>query len=182
MTGNGALAEEERGGNLPVRPPLGDEYGDALLRRRQPFPACATADPPKLTARLLGPGGSTKVLEPAQRLADCLARGSLLPRSPAEDAERKKGTGPPVGISNVVALPDGLFDEGVGATRITLSGGDESTRSGYVAKHPLSPDAASICLPDVEHFHGLVDKGWLRPSVLVLSSIAGTIAIIRGLA
>jgi uncharacterized membrane protein YfcA len=33
-----------------------------------------------------------------------------------------------------------------------------------------------------KHFHGLVDKGWLRPSVLVLSSIAGAIAIARGLA
>jgi uncharacterized membrane protein YfcA len=33
-----------------------------------------------------------------------------------------------------------------------------------------------------KHFHGLVDKGWLRPSVLVLSSIAGAVAIIRGLA
>jgi uncharacterized membrane protein YfcA len=33
-----------------------------------------------------------------------------------------------------------------------------------------------------KHFHGLVDKGWLRPSVLVLSSIAGAIAVIRGLA
>jgi uncharacterized membrane protein YfcA len=33
-----------------------------------------------------------------------------------------------------------------------------------------------------KHFHGFVDRGWLRPSVLVLSSIAGTIAVIRGLA
>lgn len=33
-----------------------------------------------------------------------------------------------------------------------------------------------------KHFHGLVDKGWLRPSVLTLSAIAGTIAIVRGLA
>jgi uncharacterized protein len=32
------------------------------------------------------------------------------------------------------------------------------------------------------HFHDLVDRGWLRPSVLVLSSIAGAAAIIRGLA
>jgi uncharacterized membrane protein YfcA len=32
-----------------------------------------------------------------------------------------------------------------------------------------------------KHFHGLVDKGWLRPSVLILSAIAGTIAILRGL-
>ena len=31
-----------------------------------------------------------------------------------------------------------------------------------------------------KHFHGLVDKGWLRPSVLVLSALAGTIAILRG--
>jgi uncharacterized membrane protein YfcA len=33
-----------------------------------------------------------------------------------------------------------------------------------------------------KHFHRLVDKGWLRPSVLALSAIAGTIAVIRGLA
>jgi uncharacterized membrane protein YfcA len=32
-----------------------------------------------------------------------------------------------------------------------------------------------------KHFHGLVDKGWLRPSVLALSAIAGTVAVIRGL-
>ena len=31
-----------------------------------------------------------------------------------------------------------------------------------------------------KHFHGLVDKHWLRPSVLVLSSLAGTLAILRG--
>ncbi len=31
-----------------------------------------------------------------------------------------------------------------------------------------------------KHFHGLVDKGWLRPSVLILSALAGTIAILRG--
>lgn len=31
------------------------------------------------------------------------------------------------------------------------------------------------------HLHGLVDQGWLRPSVLMLSGIAGTIAILRGL-
>jgi uncharacterized membrane protein YfcA len=33
-----------------------------------------------------------------------------------------------------------------------------------------------------KHFHGLVDRGWLRPSVLALSSIAGAIAVVRGLA
>jgi hypothetical protein len=31
------------------------------------------------------------------------------------------------------------------------------------------------------HLHRLVDQGWLRPSVLMLSGIAGTIAILRGL-
>ena len=31
-----------------------------------------------------------------------------------------------------------------------------------------------------KHFHGLVDKHWLRPSVLVLSTVAGTVAILRG--
>jgi uncharacterized membrane protein YfcA len=33
-----------------------------------------------------------------------------------------------------------------------------------------------------KHFHGLVDKGWLRPSVLTLSAMAGVVAIVRGLA
>ena len=32
-----------------------------------------------------------------------------------------------------------------------------------------------------KHFHGLVDAGWLRPAVLTLSVLAGTIAILRGL-
>ena len=32
-----------------------------------------------------------------------------------------------------------------------------------------------------KHFHGLVDAGWLRPAVLVLSVIAGSLAILRGL-
>jgi uncharacterized membrane protein YfcA len=31
-----------------------------------------------------------------------------------------------------------------------------------------------------KHFHGLVDQGWLRPSVLALSAVAGSIAILRG--
>jgi len=32
-----------------------------------------------------------------------------------------------------------------------------------------------------KHFHGLVDKGWLRPAVLTLSTVAGVVAIVRGL-
>lgn len=32
-----------------------------------------------------------------------------------------------------------------------------------------------------KHFHGLVDKRWLRPSVLTLSALAGAIAMARGL-
>ncbi len=31
-----------------------------------------------------------------------------------------------------------------------------------------------------KRFHGLVDAGWLRPAVLVMSVLAGTIAILRG--
>jgi hypothetical protein len=32
-----AFAEAENRGDLPVRPSVGDEVGDTLLRRRQPF-------------------------------------------------------------------------------------------------------------------------------------------------
>jgi uncharacterized membrane protein YfcA len=31
------------------------------------------------------------------------------------------------------------------------------------------------------HLHGHVDRGWMRPAILVLSALAGTAAIVNGL-
>ena len=45
VAGNRPLAQEQRRGDLPVRPALGNQGGDAMLGRRQPLLARAAADP-----------------------------------------------------------------------------------------------------------------------------------------
>ena len=64
--------------------------------------------------RLLGPGGRSELFEAAERLADRLAGGGLLPCAPADDAECEERTGPAVGISDVLVLPDRLVQERLG--------------------------------------------------------------------
>jgi uncharacterized membrane protein YfcA len=63
--------------------------------------------------------------------------------------------------------------------------------TGYVATDELGGDQVLLALAVApfmvaglwtsRHFHGLVDGGWLRPTVLVLSAIAGITAIVHGL-
>ncbi len=57
MAGDGPLAEEQRGGDFPVRLPLRHQSGDAALGRREPFLARAPADASELGTRLPDPGG-----------------------------------------------------------------------------------------------------------------------------
>ena len=62
---------------------------------------------------------------------------------------------------------------------------------GYVAAGTIAADQvlfAFALMPlmvvglwSSRHFHGFVDGGWLRPAMLILSAIAGTAAIIRGI-
>ena len=84
-----ALAEEERGGDLAVRPPLGDKRGDALLGRCQPLVACATADASELRARLCDPRRRAQLPEPSERLDNRVASRTLLPRATSEHPERE---------------------------------------------------------------------------------------------
>src|SRR6187402_1447256 len=66
-----AVGQVQRGGDLAVRPPLGDERGDALLRRRQRSDrGRATADPLELRLRALRPEPSTDSLEEHERLLE----------------------------------------------------------------------------------------------------------------
>ena len=51
------------GGDLAVRPSLGDECGDPPLGCGQPLLARAPADAPELGARPLGPAGRAELLE-----------------------------------------------------------------------------------------------------------------------
>src|SRR6478735_5705529 len=70
VTGNGAFAEEQRGGDLSVRSSLGDESRDALLGRGQAFLAPSAADRPELRLGSFDPGRRAELLEPGDRLGD----------------------------------------------------------------------------------------------------------------
>src|SRR5262245_45886157 len=85
-----ALAEEQGGGDLPVRLPLGDEDGDTLLGGGQPFLPRAPADPSELVARPRAPARGADLLERVERRRDCVARRALLPFAAADDAEREQ--------------------------------------------------------------------------------------------
>ena len=99
MTGDGALAEDQRRGNLPVRPTRRNERGDAPLGRGQPCLTRAPAEGAEFLASALDPAGSAKLLEGRQGGFERLAGGALLPRPPADDTERKQRSCPAERIS-----------------------------------------------------------------------------------
>src|SRR6187431_2709501 len=66
-----AVGQVQRGGDLPVRLPLGDELGDAFLRRRQRSDrGRATADPLELPLRALRPEPRAHSLEELECLLE----------------------------------------------------------------------------------------------------------------
>src|SRR5919108_2605168 len=112
MTRDGALAEEQCGRDLLVRPTLGNERGDALLRRRQAFFAPTTADAAELCARVFDPRSSTQPLEVVERGLDRVACRALLSCAPADDPKREQSTCAPEGIADVLVLRDCLLQQG----------------------------------------------------------------------
>ena len=107
------LAEEQRGGDLPVRPALGDERGDAALGRRQPFLARAPADPARARRAPSRP-----------RWPPRAARSRRAPRAIASRAARfcraRRRTMP--SASSARARPNGIADRLVLRDRL-LAGG-----------------------------------------------------------
>src|SRR5215468_7498524 len=93
MAGDGSLAEEERGGDLSVRPALCDQSRDALLGRGQAVLATAAADRSELGPRTIDPRRRAELFEPGQRPGDRVACRALLQRAPAGDAQREQGAG-----------------------------------------------------------------------------------------
>ena len=75
------LAEEERGGDLAVRSPLGDEFGDAALGWRQALCPAAAADPSELGA----PSPPTPV-SPAPGRSGVPAAATRVPPAPPRAA------------------------------------------------------------------------------------------------
>src|SRR5262245_3212293 len=68
------LAEKQGGGDLLIRPTLGDKGGDATLRGREPLLARAAADAAELRPSFRRPDGRADRLEPVERRLDCAAR------------------------------------------------------------------------------------------------------------
>src|ERR1700754_3765601 len=92
------LTEEESGGDLPVRTPLGDEGGHPPLGSGQALLPHAAADPTLLRAGRLDPRRRPELLEPFEGGGDRRAGGALLPLPPPDDSEREQGASAPEGI------------------------------------------------------------------------------------
>jgi hypothetical protein len=102
VTRDRALAEEERGGDLTVRSPLGDEFGDPLLGRCQPLLPSAAADASELGLGSLDPGRGTELLESFERLGDRITSPALLPGATANHAQSEESTGLSIKIAELV--------------------------------------------------------------------------------
>ena len=94
------LAEEQRGGDLPVRAALGDEGGDAALRRGQSLLARAPADPPELGARLRRPRSAAPSCSNPSSAAAIASRAARFCRSrrrttPSASSARARPNGSP---------------------------------------------------------------------------------------
>ena len=96
---DGALGEEERRGDLGVRPPHRDQVGDALLgRRSDPRRACGRRSRPSSPAGPLGPAARRR--SPRSRRAPPRS-----PRAPAASAARAAASTP--SASSARARPNG---------------------------------------------------------------------------
>src|SRR5436305_654741 len=111
MTGDGALAEEERRRHLLIRATLGDELGHTTLRRGQTVNPGAATDATDFRASLLDPACSAELLEAADRRVDELTCAALLAGPPAHDAERELRTRSPVWISDALVLVERQLQE-----------------------------------------------------------------------
>src|SRR5262245_22974862 len=111
MAGDGSLAEEERGGDLSVRPALCDQSGDALLGRGQAVLATAAADRSELRPRAIDPRRRAQLFEPGQRPGDRVPGRALLQRTPACDTQREQCAGPSVEIIDLLVLGDRVLEQ-----------------------------------------------------------------------
>ena len=149
VAGDSPLAEEECGGDFPVRLALSDQCGDTPLGRGQPFFSLTPADASELGTSPFDPRGRTELLKAAERRADRLAGGALVSCAPADDAEGKQRAGPPERIPDFTMLRHRLLQERTGATDIALRGSHETAASRHVREHPRTAEPRCVPLPDV---------------------------------
>src|SRR3954451_18540444 len=132
------LAEEERGGDLAVRPAVGHERRDATLRRRQALLAGATADPAELGPGLLGPGRSTQPFELPERGGNRVAGGALLALASADDTERKQRPSPAERVLGDLMPHNRILQQEPGPVDGAPCSGDENPAASHVREHPAA--------------------------------------------
>ena len=157
MACNRPLAEKERGGDLPVRPALGDEGRNSLLGRCQPAFVCAPSDAPELVMGLLDPGGCAKPLEAAERGLERGAGCGLLPVASSSDAECEKGARMSVGIAGRLVLRDRLLEERCSPGERSLGALEQAAAARRVREHPFAAETSGVGLPHVEEPRRVVD-------------------------
>ena len=165
------LAEEQRGGDLAVRPALGDQGGDAALGGRQPLLARAPADAAELVARLRGPGRPPRAARSrrapprsrrGRRASAVRACGRCRARAARGRARRDRR--PPR-----AARPPARRREAACSTS-PCGGGDEAAAARHVREHPLAADPRRVRLPGVEDPHGVVDPAELEQRLDVVGA------------
>src|SRR5439155_4279411 len=154
VTGDRPLAEEQGGGDLPVRPAVGDQGGDSAFGRGQPFLAPAPGNPSELAARLGRPAGGADDLERFESCLDGVAGRPLLPCAPTNDAECKERSSPAEGIADLLVLRDGPLRAEHGATDVPPGGRDETAASSHVRDHPPNAEPRRTRLPHIEESNG----------------------------
>ena len=140
----------EHRGDLSVRPPLGDQRSDTLLRGGpRGARGWAPADAGELRPRLPRPEGSAELLEDRERLADALTSCRLLFGAALRRPEGEEGTRSLERIRNARVLYKRPLELGKSCVGIAAGGGQQTTaarrsreRRGSVEGLSLAPRAS----------------------------------------
>src|SRR6266404_767978 len=157
MAGDGALAEEKRGGDFTVCATVGNERCNATFRGCQGCLARTSTDAAELGTGLLNPGDRPKLLEAGERLADRSAGRKLLAFAPANDAQREQRTSTAEVVSNLLMLCDGLFQKRQRFRDGAVRGGHETATPRHLRQHAVAGQPSCIGLPQVDDSDRLVD-------------------------
>ena len=173
MARHRALGEEERRGDLRVRPAVRDEVGDAPLRRRQALLARAAADRPSSSRARAAQPSAPSSSKPA-RAASIASRAGRFCRArrratPSASSARARPNGSPTASCCATASSSS-------ATRlldVAPRRSDEAAAARDVRQRPVALEAAGSRLPRVEPLDGVVDAPELEQRLDLLGAPPG---------
>src|SRR6476469_7860494 len=138
MAGDRSLREEQRSGDFPVRPALGNQACNATFGGRQPLLPPAATDAPELAPSLRDPGRGLEPLETLERELNRVIGASLLPFASPDDAEPEQRPSTAERVTDLLVLRHRTIEEGLCANDISPGGRDEAAASGGLGEHPLA--------------------------------------------